>query len=103
MNKTIDNISKEITVYTPGVIMAFTFEFFLPIVLSFLWIKYHNGKIKYILIGIEGFILSVGCESIFIAIIQLYIVKNTTIFNLITRICLGLFEEYKKYLLNIFS
>ena len=99
MNKNIKNISKEITVYTPGVIMAFTFEFFLPIVLSFLWIKYHNGKIKYILIGIAGFILSVACESIFILIIQLFIDKNTNIFYLIAGICPGLFEESGKYLL----
>ena len=88
-----------ITISTPGVIFATFFETLLPFVLAFIWIRKNNGKIRYILIGIGGFIGSVLIESIFISLITKKFGKDSSILVLITGISPGLFEETGKYLL----
>jgi len=62
MNET----SQEITINSPGIIIASLLEILLPFILSFTWIKYFYGKITCILIGIAGFIVSVFIEGLFL-------------------------------------
>lgn len=47
----MDEFSKEITINAPGVILSFIFELFTPLISSFIWINYYNGRLKCILIG----------------------------------------------------
>ena len=90
--------TKEITINVPGIIFAFFFEVFQPFLLSFIWIKYFKGKIFPIIIGIIGFISSVGIESIFLILISKLTGKTSTIFYLFAGLFPGLFEETGKYI-----
>lgn len=76
MNKS----NEEISINLPGIIFAFISEISFPFILSIYSIKYFKCKIFYILIGIVGFISSVGIESIFIFLISKLIDKTSTIF-----------------------
>ena len=94
----MNEFSNEITISAPGVILSFIFELFTPLTASFIWIKYYNGKLKCILIGLLGFFLSVILEAIFLSFITYYIDKNSDIFYAFTGICPGLFEETGRYI-----
>jgi len=89
----------EITINSAGVIIAFLFEFFLPLISIFIWIRIYKGQIKSFLYGLLGFIVSVALESLFLACISLVLDKNSNIFYTIAGICPGLFEETGRYLL----
>lgn len=90
--------AEEITVSTPGIILASFIEIFLPLISSFIWIKNFNGKAGHILIGVSGFILSVGIESVFLTIVSKIVGKDSNVFYTIAAICPGLFEETGKYI-----
>ena len=94
----MDEFSKEITINAPGVILSFIFELFTPLISSFIWINYYNGRLKCILIGVLGFFLSMISEALFLSFITYYINKNSDIFYAFTGICPGLFEETGKYI-----
>lgn len=94
MNKS----NEEISINLPGIIFAFISEISFPFILSIYSIKYFKCKIFYILIGIVGFISSVGIESIFIFLISKLIDKTSTIFYFFASISPGLFEETGKYI-----
>ena len=94
----MDEFSKEITINAPGVILSFIFELFTPLISSFIWINYYNGRLKCILIGVLGFFLSMISEALFLSFITYYISKNSDIFYAFTGICPGLFEETGKYI-----
>lgn len=94
----MNEFSKEITISAPGIILSFIFELFTPLTTSFIWIKYYNGRLKCILIGVLGFFISVILETIFLSFITYYINKNSDIFYAFTGICPGLFEETGRYI-----
>ena len=96
----MDEFSEEmITISTPGIVTSFIFELSLPIILSFIWVKNFNGRIKCILIGILGFIFSVALETIFLTIVTYYVDKKSNIFYMFTALSPGFFEETGKYIL----
>ena len=93
MNET----SQEITINSPGIIIASLFEILLPFILSFTWIKYFYGKITCILIGIAGFIVSVFIESLFLKLIE-WIAGRGIFFYIIAGLSPGIFEETGRYI-----
>ena len=90
--------NEEILISFPGIILASICEISLPFILSIYCIKYYKGKIFYSLIGIAGFVSSVGIESIFIFIISKFIDKTSSAFYFFAGISPGLFEETGKYI-----
>lgn len=94
----MNEFSEEITINSPGVILSFIFELLTPLISSFIWIKYYNGRLKCILFGVLGFFISVTLETIFLSFITYYIDKNSDIFYAFTGICPGLFEETGRYI-----
>jgi len=93
MNET----SQEITINSPGIIIASLFEILLPFILSFIWIKYFYDKIICILIGIAGFIVSVLIESVFLKIIE-WFSGRLILFYIIAGLSPGIFEETGRYI-----
>jgi len=91
--------TQEITIHSTGVIIAFLFEFFLPLISIFIWIRNYNGQIKSFLFGLLGFISSVTLESLFLSCISLLIDKNSNIFYTFAGLCPGIFEETGRYLI----
>jgi len=94
--------TQEITIHSTGVIIAFLFEFFLPLISIFIWIRNYNGQIKSFLFGLLGFISSVTLESLFLSCISLLIDKNSNIFYTFAGLCPGIFEETGRYLITFF-
>ena len=88
----------EITVNGPCIIIASGFEILLPFLLSFIWIKYYNGSIYPILIGIVGFIGSVGVETFFLVLLSQIFDKTSMIMLIIGLMSPGLFEETGRYI-----
>jgi hypothetical protein len=85
--------SQEITINRPGVIISFLFEFFLPLISIFIWIRNYNGQIKSFLFGLVGFIGSVTLESLFLSSMSLLIDKNSKLFYTLIQLSPGIFEE----------
>ena len=90
--------AEEITVSTPGIILASFIEILFPLVSSFIWIKNFNGKLSHILIGVSGFIFSVGIESVVLTIVSKIVEKESNFFYTVAAISPGLFEETGKYI-----
>ena len=88
----------EITVNGSGIIFASGFIILLPFILSFIWIKYYKGTISSILIGIVGFIGSVGVETLFLVLLTQIFDKTSMIITIIGLISPGLFEETGRYI-----
>lgn len=88
----------EITISSPGLVLASGFEILLPFILSFIWIKKYNATISPILIGIIGFIGSVFVEGLFALLLTQIFDKNSIIITIIGRISPGLFEETGRYI-----
>ena len=88
---------EEITINFPGIIISSILEILLPLILSFIWIKYFYGKITCILIGIAGFIGSVAIEGVFLQLIG-WIAGKGIIFYIIAGLSPGLFEETGRYI-----
>jgi len=93
MNET----SQEITINSPGIIIASLLEILLPFILSFIWIKFFYDKITCILIGIAGFIVSVFIESLFLKLIE-WIAGRGIFFYIIAGLSPGIFEETGRYI-----
>ena len=93
MNET----SQVITVSVPGTIIASLFEISLPVILSFIWMKYFYNKIACILVGIAGFIASVFIESLFLLSIK-SIAGIGVLYYIIIGLSPGLFEETGRYI-----
>ena len=87
-----------ISISFPGIVFAFFFEICLPLIISIYSIKYYKGKIFYFLIGIAGFVSSVGIESIMLFIIAKFVDKTSVAFYCFAGISPGLFEETGKYI-----
>ena len=89
----------EITINVPGIIFESGLVFLLPFILSFIWIKYYNEKIiSPILVGIIGFISSVGVETLFLFLLTQIFDKTSIIITIIGLISPGLFEETGRYI-----
>lgn len=89
--------SKEITINTPAIIIAFSFEILLPIILSVIWTLKFKGKILHISIGLLGFFISVSIiESLFLYLIRLLDIK--ILFYIISGMSPGIFEETARYI-----
>ena len=91
--------SQEITINKPGVIISFLFEFFLPLISIFFWIRNYNGQTKSFLFGLVGFIGSVALESLFLASMSLLIDKNSNIYYTLIQLSPGIFEETGRYII----
>ena len=89
---------KEITVNKSGIILATTFEVLLPFVLSFLWIKNFKGALSCILIGVLGFMSSVGLESIFGLLVTKIYGKTSQVIYFLSILSPGIFEETGRYI-----
>ena len=89
---------KEITVNKSGIILATTFEILLPFVLSFLWIKNFKGALSCILIGVLGFMSSVGLESIFGLLVTKIYGKTSQVIYFLSILSPGIFEETGRYI-----
>ena len=88
----------EITVNIFGLLISIFIVISLPFLLSFIWIKYKNGKFFAIICGIGGFLSSVFIEGIITYIFSLFLNKNSPLFYVITCISPGLFEETGRYI-----
>ena len=93
-----NNDSTEITVSTPGTIIAFLFEISIPFIALFIWVKFFKGKTKPFFIGMAGFICSIILENIFLYLINLIFKSIIIIFYIIAGICPGLFEETGRFI-----
>ena len=93
-----NNAQKEIYLSYPGIITASSFEILYPFFLSIMSKIFYNAKIKHILIGCLGFILSVSLESLTIIILKQYMQDHLTIFKVIAANAAGGFEETGKYI-----
>ena len=101
MSNTTDEIidqTSEITVNSGGLILAGIFVILLPFVLSFIWIKYHQGKILAIGIGILGFVVSIVVERIILSLSSLLTGVGNFFFYLIVGLFPGIFEESGRYI-----
>ena len=88
---------EEITVNFPGTIISSIIEILIPFILSFIWIKYFNGKIFCRLIGVAGFIASVAIEGAFLQLIA-WMAGRGIIFYIIAGLSPGIFEETGRYI-----
>lgn len=93
-----NNDSTEITVSTPGIIIASFFEISFPFIALFIWVKFYKGKVKPFFIGMAGFICSIILENIFLYLINLIFKSIIIIFYIIAGICPGLFEETGRFI-----
>lgn len=89
--------SKEITLNTPGIVMAISFEILFPIILSIIWTLKFKGKFIHISTGLAGFFISVTIlESLFLYIIRLLNIK--ILYYIIGGMSPGIFEETARYI-----
>ena len=92
-----DNPPKEISISTAGIIFGFLFDVLYPIILTIIWCKFFEGKVKNTFIGIGGFIIALSLESIFLLLISLIFGENSLIFYIFVGISPGIFEETARY------
>ena len=94
----ITDKTTEIIVNSTGLILASFFVILLPLILSFLWIRYYHGKIFVITIGIAGLTFSIIAEGIIVAFLILLTGQKNFIFYLIMGLSPGIFEETGRYI-----
>ena len=90
--------TKSIYINTPAVFLAFIIDISFIFIYSFIHIKYYNGKIFSVLIGIIGFIVSLFIEGRILKMIAKILGKDSfwmIPFNLSFP---GIFEETGRYL-----
>ena len=91
-------MSDSIYINNPAIIFAFLIEASFIFIYSFINIKYYNGKLSTILIGIGGFFCSVFLEGVIISLIASIFGNDSSLLIFLSLLFPGLFEETGRYI-----
>ena len=92
-DSTAQTTTTNYTVNSPAIITSSIFLILFPIILSFIWIKYHQGKIVAIATGMLGLIVSFIIEIIIISLISLITGRSSFFLGFLIILFPGIFEE----------